>query len=59
MLADSPTIGHTREDLTDELVRFWTVDHYYIIYRPDTSPLEVIAVISGYRDVPTQLRKRK
>ncbi len=58
-VAETPGIGHKREDLTDEDVRFWTVCKYYVVYRPDTNPLEVIAIISGWRDVQTELARRK
>jgi plasmid stabilization system protein ParE len=30
-LADHPHLGHTREDLTEQPVRFWLVRTYYII----------------------------
>jgi plasmid stabilization system protein ParE len=32
-LAAMPGLGHRREDLTDRLLRFWTVDAYLVIYR--------------------------
>ena len=33
-LAERPGIGHTRVDLADEIVRFWPVFSYLVIYRP-------------------------
>lgn len=50
-LAEMPEMGHFREDLADELLRFWPVHSYLIIYRPDRNPLEVVRVLSGYRDI--------
>lgn len=50
-LAEMPEMGHSREDLADEPLRFWPVHSYLIIYRPDRSPLEVVRVLSGYRDI--------
>ena len=50
-LAEMPQMGHLREDLADELLRFWPVHSYLIIYRPDRSPLQVVRVLSGYRDI--------
>jgi len=41
-LADNPHLGHVREDLTDQPVCFWAVRTYYIIYRPETRPLEIV-----------------
>lgn len=53
--ADNPCIGHYREDLTNQPVRFWPIkSHYLIIYR-DTSPTEIIRVLSGYRDIAALL----
>ena len=49
-LADMPGMGHSRADLTDEPVLFWTVYSYLIVYRPETRPLEIIRVVHGSRD---------
>lgn len=54
-LAGTPWMGHLREDLTDEPIRFWPVYSYLIIYRPETSPLQVLRVLHGARDVRTIL----
>lgn len=50
-LAERPGMGHPREDLADESLRFWPVYSYLIIYRPDTKPLEIVGVLHGARDV--------
>ncbi|MFU7502456.1 MULTISPECIES: type II toxin-antitoxin system RelE/ParE family toxin [unclassified Candidatus Tisiphia] len=50
-LAANPDIGSKREDLTDKPVRFWLVYNYYIIYNPKTKPLQILRVISSYRDI--------
>ena len=50
-LAQFPELGHLREDLTDKPVKFWTFKwHYLIIYKP-TSPVEIVRVLSGFRDI--------
>ena len=54
-LAEIPGKGHFREDLTDKPVKFWRVRSYLIVYRPDTEPLEVVAVLHGARDIPRLL----
>ena len=54
-LAGTPWMGHLREDLTDEPIRFWPVYSYLIIYRPETRPLQVLRVLHGARDVRTIL----
>ena len=55
-LAQMPEMGHLRLDLAEEELRFWSVHSYLIIYRPETKPLQVVRVLSGYRDIPELLR---
>jgi plasmid stabilization system protein ParE len=50
-LAELPGLGHLRDDLADETLRAWTVHSLLVIYRPDTRPLQVVRVLSGYRDI--------
>ncbi|WP_052668762.1 type II toxin-antitoxin system RelE/ParE family toxin [Nitriliruptor alkaliphilus] len=54
-LADLPGLGHVRDDLADETLRVWTVHPYLVIYRPETRPLQIVRVLSGYRDIATLL----
>ena len=54
-LAHNPQLGHLRRDLTSKSVRFWSVYSYLIIYDPVSRPLEVVRVLSGYRDVAALL----
>jgi len=56
-LADSPGLGHKREDLTSAPVLFWTVWSYLVIYKPDTSPLQIVRVLHGARDVQAILEE--
>ena len=56
MLARNPKLGHLRGDLTSTPVRFWPVYSYLIIYDPATRPLEVVRILSGYRDVAALLK---
>ena len=57
-LADRSGIGHWRQDLTDAAVKFFPVYSYLIVYRPDTKPLHVIAILQGRRDVQQVLKER-
>ena len=50
--------GHKREDLTSSAVRFWPVYSYHVIYRPQTTPLQIVGVVHGSRDVPEVLGER-
>jgi plasmid stabilization system protein ParE len=57
-LAKKPGMGHWRKDLTDEAVKFFPVYSYLIVYRPDTKPLHVVAILQGRRDVRQVLEDR-
>ena len=57
-LAAMPGLGHRREDLTDRPLRFWTVDTYLVLYRAERTPIEIVAVTRGGRDIPRLLRRR-
>lgn len=50
-LAEMPRLGHLRQDLTAEPLRFWQVYSFLIIYRPEKTPLEVVRVLRAARDV--------
>lgn len=56
MLAMNPGLGHLRRDLTSKPVRFWPIYSYLIIYDLDARPLEVVRILSGYRDVAALLK---
>jgi plasmid stabilization system protein ParE len=60
-LAARPLIGHHRRHITSLLVRFWTVpkySNYVIVYRAETTPLRVIAILYGNRDLEQVLKDR-
>ena len=54
-LAQMPGMGHTREDLTSRPLRFWPVYSYLIVYRVEADHIEIVRVLSGYRDIGTML----
>jgi plasmid stabilization system protein ParE len=60
-VAKWPWLGHSREDLTKRALRFWLVTqypNYAIVYRPETAPVQVVAVLHGKRDVRRILKNR-
>ena len=60
-LARYPLIGHKRRDVTPLPVRFWTLPkypNYVVVYRPETKPLQVIAILHGKQDVEETLKVR-
>ena len=60
-LAKHPRMGTKRRDITPLPVRFWTVTrfpNYVIVYRPETVPMQVVAVLHGKRDLKKVLESR-
>jgi len=57
-LAQTPSIGHRREDLTSLPVLFWPVGAYLILYRVQTDWIEIVAVTQGARNIPAFLSSR-
>lgn len=49
-LANFPNMGRRRSELA-ELLRSFPVDDYLIFYRPIEGGIEVLRVVSGYRDL--------
>jgi plasmid stabilization system protein ParE len=61
-VAESPSRGHSRKDLTSRALRFWTLTrypNYTIVYRPEANPVQVVAVLHGKRDVRRILKNRQ
>ncbi len=50
-LATEPGIGRTREELAESL-RSFPVGNYVIFYRAMPGGIEVVRVLSGFRDIP-------
>ena len=60
-LAKHPLVGTKRQDITPLPVRFWTLpkfSNYVIVYRSDTTPLQVVAVLHGKGDLKKVLEGR-
>jgi antitoxin ParD1/3/4 len=61
ILAEGPLRGHTRPDLTPRPLRFWTLSrypNYTVVYRPDTAPLQIVAVLHGKRNIRRVIKQR-
>src|ERR1700720_5038259 len=59
--AEAPMRGHSRPDLTTRALRFWTLTRYptyTVVYRPETAPLQVVAVLHGKRNIQRILKQR-
>ena len=51
MLNYHPKMGHVRPDLTRNSVLFWPIYSYLIIYKAEASPLEIVRVLNGNRNL--------
>ena len=61
-VAEAPMRGHSRPDLTARSLRFRTVTrypNYAVVYRPETAPLEIVAVMHGKRNIQRILKERQ
>jgi plasmid stabilization system protein ParE len=53
-LAKNPNLGSKRSEITSLPVRFWTVTRYpsfIVVYRPETKPIQIVALLHAKRDV--------
>lgn len=50
LLADFPEMGENRDQLEPGL-RSFPIENYLIFYRPIANGVEIIRVVSGYRDL--------
>jgi plasmid stabilization system protein ParE len=60
-VAQGPMRGHSRPDLTSRPLRFWTLTrypNYTVVYRPETAPLQIVAVLHGIRNVQPIVKQR-
>jgi antitoxin ParD1/3/4 len=60
-IAEAPMRDHSRPDLTTRPLRFWTLTrypNYAVVYRPETAPLQVVAVLNGKRNIRRVLKQR-
>ncbi len=57
-LAANPGAGHTRADLTDEPMKFWSVFSYLIVYDPAARPIGIARVLHGNQDLARLFRQR-
>lgn len=61
-VAEAPMRGHSRSDFTNRPLRFWTLTgypNYAVVYRPETAPLEIVAVTHGKRNIRRILKQRQ
>jgi toxin ParE1/3/4 len=49
-LANFPNMGKSRDELLPSL-RSFPIDNYLIFYRPINNGIEILRIVSGYRDL--------
>lgn len=55
LVGESPTLGHWREDVADKRHRFFIVFSYVVVYHCASTPIEILRVIHGARDLQSLL----
>jgi plasmid stabilization system protein ParE len=55
-LSEMSRMGHVRRDVAEDDVRFWSVHTYLIVYRAEVTPIQILRIVSGYRDLADVLR---
>jgi plasmid stabilization system protein ParE len=58
-LSSIPGAGHYRPDLTGDLVKFWQVYSYLIIYDHTARPIGIARVLHSSRDIASVLARAK
>jgi len=60
-VAEAPSRGRSRPDLTTRSLRFWTLiryPNYTVVYGAEAVPLQVVAVVHGKRNIRRVLKQR-
>lgn len=57
-LAEIPNSGHRRADLSSRNVLFYRIFSFLVIYQPGSSPLQILGVLHGKRNVSRLLKQR-
>jgi plasmid stabilization system protein ParE len=58
ILGRMPRLGHSRKDITGRPVLFFGLYSFVVVYRPDLTPIRIVAVVRGRRNVKRILKKR-
>ena len=60
-VARHPMLGSKRREITPQPVRFWVVSqfrNFIVVYRPETMPLQVVAILHAKRNIKRLLAER-
>jgi len=59
LIGSEPLMGHLRRDLTKRPLRFWTLpsfDKYMVVYDPSVSPVRIVRILHGSRNLAKTLK---
>ena len=59
ILSRQPGLGHRRTDFTTANVLFFPLYSHLIAFRPETNPLQILAIVHGARQVKKILQLRR
>ena len=54
-----PGIGHYHDELLSRKYRFWNFDSYIVVYAWETTPIQIISVVHGARDLAAFFSRRR
>ena len=57
-LAETPGMGHLRQDLTSRPQLFYLVQPFFIVYVRGTDPLRIVAIVHSARNLRRLLKGR-
>src|SRR5947207_581993 len=57
-LGRMPRMGHARKDLTGRPLLFFPLYSYLVVYEPNVSPIRIMAVLRGKRNVKRIIKHR-
>lgn len=55
-LSQAPAIGRRKPEFTDDNIRWWPVLGFLVVYDAERSPIDILRVIHGARDLPELFR---
>jgi|SRR5579875_1533541 len=58
-LSRMPRQGHERKDLTHRPVLFFPLYSFLVVYEPNSTPLRILAVLRGSRNLKRLLKGRR
>jgi plasmid stabilization system protein ParE len=61
-VSEFPLRGHSRPDLIKRSLRFWTLTrypNYSVVFRPEATPVQIVAEMHGKRNIRRILKQRQ